>query len=81
MVVEVDVTAVFYNCARYIHKHKRMEDSKYIPDEDGKQPFPAWKRIDMLQEVLQPKDIGLAEQSGGTITTEDYDRKVQEGTS
>ena len=81
MVVEVDVTSVFYNCARYIHKHERIETSKYVPDDKGEQPFPAWKRIDLLQEVLQPKDIGRAEQEGGTITTDDYNQKVQEGTS
>ncbi|MEM8500451.1 MAG: pyridoxamine 5'-phosphate oxidase family protein [Pseudomonadota bacterium] len=81
MVVEVDVDSVFYNCARYIHKHKRVETSKYVPDEKGEQPFPAWKRIDLLQEVLQPKDIGKAEQAGGTITTEQYNEKVQQGDS
>jgi len=81
MIVEVDIDAVFYNCARYIHKHKRVESSKYVPDENGEQPFPAWKRINLLQEVLQPKDRGRAEQEGGTITTEEYDQKVQEGTS
>jgi len=81
MVVEVDVSAVFYNCARYIHKHKRVENSKYVPDENGDQPFPAWKRINLLQDVLQPKDLGRAEREGGTITTEEYDHKVQEGTS
>lgn len=81
MVVEVDITSVFYNCARYIHKHERVETSKYVPDDKGEQPFPAWKRINLLQEVLQPKDIGRAEQEGGTITLEEYDQKVQDGTS
>lgn len=81
MVVEVDVDSVFYNCARYIHKHKRVETSKYVPDDKGEQPFPAWKRIDLLQEVLQPKDIGKADEAGGTITTEQYNEKVQQGDS
>ncbi|MFK8018574.1 MAG: pyridoxamine 5'-phosphate oxidase family protein [Pseudomonadales bacterium] len=81
MVVEVDVDSVFYNCARYIHKHKRVETSKYVPDDNGEQPFPAWKRIDLLQEVLQPKDIGRAEHAGGTISTEQYNEKVQQGDS
>lgn len=81
MVVEVDVTAVFYNCARYIHKHQRIESSKYVPDENGEQPFPAWKRIDMIQAALQPKDIGRAETEGGTITNDEYNQKVQQGTS
>lgn len=81
MVVEVDVASVFYNCARYIHKHQRLEPSKYVPNENGEQPFPSWKRINLLQEALQPKDIGRAELEGGTITIEEYDRKVQEGSS
>lgn len=81
MIVEIDITAVFYNCARYIHKHERVETSKYVPDARGEQPFPAWKRIDRLQEVLQPKDIGRATEVGGTITEQEYEAKVAEGTS
>lgn len=81
MVVEVGVDRVFLNCARYIHKHQRIETSKYVPDGDGKQPFPAWKRIDKLQGVLHPDDIGRAEKSGGTITDEEYMEKVKQGTS
>jgi len=81
MLVEMDITSVFYNCARYIHKHKRLENSKYVPDANGEQPFPAWKRIDKLREVLQPRDIGIAENEGGTITNEKYDQKVRDGES
>jgi len=81
MVVEVDVDSVFYNCARYIHKHKRVETSKYLPNDKGEQPFPAWKRIDMLQGVLQPKDIGKAELEGGSISIDQYNEKVQRGDS
>lgn len=81
-VVEVGVTRAFYNCARYIHKHERVEETnKYVPDEKGEAPFPAWKRIDMLQEVLHPADIGKAEAAGGTITEDEYNQKVMEGTS
>lgn len=82
MLVEVEVTNVFYNCARYIHKHKRVEErNKYVPNEVGEQPFPAWKRIDGLQDSLPPKDIGRAEQEGGVITEEEYMGKVMKGES
>jgi len=81
MIIEVDVESVFYNCARYIHKHERVETSKYVPDENGEQPFPAWKRIDGLQDVLPAKDRGRAAGEGGTITEEEYNQKVGEGTS
>ncbi len=81
MIVEVDVTSVFYNCARYIHKHARIETSKYVPDANGGQPFPAWKRIDGLQGSLRPEDEGRAEAEGGTITEEEYQAEVMRGTS
>lgn len=81
MVVDVAVDVVFQNCARYIHKHQRVETSPYIPAEDGSQPFPAWKRIDGLQPVLHPDDQGRASGEGGTITEEQYLDKVLEGTS
>lgn len=81
MVVEVEVTKVFYNCARYIHRHERVEDSKYVPDAEGNQPYPAWKRIDKIQGSLPAKDQGRAEREGGTITEEEYMEKLQKGTS
>lgn len=81
MVVDVAVDVVFQNCARYIHKHSRVETSPYVPDAEGNQPFPAWKRIDGLQPVLHSKDQGRAEAEGGTITQEEYLEKVDQGTS
>ncbi|KEP70631.1 pyridoxamine 5'-phosphate oxidase [Thioclava dalianensis] len=81
LMVRVDVTACFLNCARYIHKHVRVSDSPYVPDAEGQQPFPSWKRIDMLQEVLPAKDMGRTEAEGGEITFEDYVGKVMDGSS
>ena len=81
MVVQVAVTRVFQNCARYIHKHTRVSDSEYVPDESGQQPFPAWKRIDAIQDYLHEKDQGQAEHEGGVITEEQYLEKVRKGTS
>lgn len=82
MVIEVDVTRVFQNCARYIHKHTRVEETSiYVPDAKGRQPFPAWKRIDAIQDYLHERDQGRAENEGGLITTDQYLDKVQDGTS
>jgi len=81
MVVDVNVTVVFQNCARYIHKHSRVEPSPYVPGADGKQPFPAWKRIEPLQSFLHPDDQGKAASEGGTISEEEYLEKVSQGTS
>lgn len=81
MVIDVHVDVVFQNCARYIHKHTRVEQSPYVPDAEGKAPFPAWKRIDPLQPFLHPDDQGRAEHEGGTITEEEYLEKVSKGES
>ncbi|GAA6210221.1 pyridoxamine 5'-phosphate oxidase family protein [Cognatishimia sp. WU-CL00825] len=81
MVVDVQVDTVFQNCARYIHKHTRVEKSPYVPDANGKAPFPAWKRIDPLQPFLHPDDQGRAEHEGGTLSEEEYLEKVWKGTS
>jgi len=81
MIVEVEITTVFYNCARYIHRHVRVEASKYVPDANGEQPFPAWKRIDGLQGSLRQEDEGRAEAEGGIITEQEYEAKLMHDTS
>lgn len=81
LIVRATVDEVFVNCARYIHKHTRVETSKYVPDAEGKAPIPSWKRIEFVQDVLPPKDQGRAEEEGGLITMEDYAEKVVAGES
>jgi len=81
LIVRAHVDKVFINCARYIHKHTRVETSPYVPASDGAQPFPAWKRIDFLQNSLRPEDQGRAELEGGVITEDEYGAKLQAGES
>lgn len=81
MLVRVDVTACFLNCARYIHKHKRVALSPYVPDDKGEQPFPSWKRIDLVQDALPARDAGRAEAEGGIITFDGYVDKLMDGSS
>jgi predicted pyridoxine 5'-phosphate oxidase superfamily flavin-nucleotide-binding protein len=81
MVVEAAVTKVFVNCARYIHGHQRVSTSPYVPDDNGSQPYPSWKRIDQIQDALPPGDQGRADAEGGVITAEDYGRKLATGES
>ncbi len=80
-VVRAHVDKVFLNCARYIHKHRRVEASPYVPDADGKQPYPAWKRIDHIQDHLRPADRGRADAEGGCITEEQYGEALAKGES
>ncbi|MEM7741393.1 MAG: pyridoxamine 5'-phosphate oxidase family protein [Pseudomonadota bacterium] len=81
LVVDVQITACFVNCGRYIHKHARVEASPYVPDAAGDQPYPSWKRIDGFQPVLPQKDQGRAEESGGLITADQYADLLAKGRS
>ncbi len=81
LVIEATVDNVFLNCARYIHKHQRIQDSPYVPDEDGQQPYASWKRIDLMQPFLPASDEGKAAEAGGEITIEDYLERLAKGTS
>lgn len=81
LVTVAKVETVFHNCGRYIHRHRRVAASEYVPDADGAQPVPAWKRIDAVQDVLTDADRRNTERAGGAITFEDYVGKLLAGTS
>lgn len=80
-ICRVAVTAAFVNCARYVHKHARVESSPYVPGENGEQPLPSWKRIDGLQDVLPDDDRARVADEGGTIAEHEYAEKLITGTS
>ena len=81
MMVRVDVTSCFLNCARYIHKHTRVSQSPYVPDSKGDQPHPSWKRIDAVQDALPQSARDRTDAEGGTITFDDYVDKLMAGES
>jgi len=80
-VVKAEVTSVFVNCARYIHKHTRTASSPYVPDAEGKQPYALWKRINHMQDHLPERDQGMAQKAGGLISEEDYRDALSRGES
>jgi uncharacterized protein len=81
LIVRASLDQVWVNCARMIHPHQRLATSRYVPDADGNAPYPAWKRIDLLQDALAPADMGRAENEGGLISNEDYAAKLMAGDS
>ena len=80
-IVRASIDAAFVNCARYVHRHERVAPSPYVPDADGAQPVASWKRIDGVQGALRPSDRERVEESGGTITAEEYGRRLAAGES
>jgi predicted pyridoxine 5'-phosphate oxidase superfamily flavin-nucleotide-binding protein len=81
LLVRATIDKVFLNCARLIHKHQRVSTSPYVPDAKGQTPFPAWKRIDLVQDALPANDRDRIEREGGVITQEEYGYKLAAGES
>jgi uncharacterized protein len=81
LVVRVAVSQIFVNCARYVHRYQRVASSRYVPRAGCETPFAEWKRIDLVQEALPPRDEGRATRAGGTITVEEYEAKLHAGES
>lgn len=79
MVVFVEIIEIFVNCARYIHRYKRVASAKHVPQENQSAALPHWKRIGGLQEVLPDRDKHIADALGGTITPEEYAAMVDKG--
>ncbi len=51
-VVRVEVTEVYKNCPRYVHKYRFVETSEFVPHEGRETPQPAWKTSEELRDVL-----------------------------
>lgn len=79
LVVRVQVGAVFANCSRYIHPHAKLNQSRYVPTAGAATPFPGWKRIDDMQDVLPERDGGRTDAGGGTLTLFEYLDKLDAG--
>ena len=79
LIVRVAVTKLWINCPRYIHRYQKLDQSRYVPRADCHTPLAVWKRLDLVQDVLPPKDIGRPEQEGGQITMDQYFEKLMKG--
>ena len=70
--VRVRAEQIFVNCGRYIHKADTQMLSPHVPDAAGHQPFPAWKRLDVIADSLCERDQESVMQAGGCIPIEAY---------
>jgi hypothetical protein len=70
--VHIAVSQVFVNCGRYIHKLETQQLSPHVPDESGRQPFPAWKRIDVIADALPARDKDKLIAAGGPMALDAY---------
>jgi hypothetical protein len=78
IVMRIRPTQVFLNCPRYVHRYRREDSSRYVPDAQGNAPVAEWKRLEFLQEDLPPADHKSVA-AIGTVTQSEYDAKVSKG--
>ena len=78
LVVRVALHAVWQNCPRYIHRYRKLSNSRYVPDARARAPLAGWKRIDGLQDVLTDADRAEAAREGH-ITEEEWIDSIQRG--
>ena len=55
-IVRVDLTEVYKNCPRYVHKYQLVETSAFVPRAGQVTPEPEWKKSGELRDLL-PKKI------------------------
>ena len=79
LVIRVEITEVWPNCPRYVHRYDKVATSRYVPSEAAPTPVAGWKRIDILQDALPPRDQERTAQAGGTVTIEEWSGQVQRG--
>lgn len=60
LVVRVAVRETFPNCPRYIHKMTMVHPSEFVPQSECETPAPAWKKLEIVADVLPAQDAHLA---------------------
>ena len=60
-VVRVAIEKLWPNCPRYIHQHRRVESSKFVPATGCETPVPAWKTFEFVRDVLPARDVAGVE--------------------
>ncbi len=76
--IMVTVTKIWVNCPRYVHKYKKLDQSKYVPEQCKVTPIPTWKRLDIVQHAITPEEKITAE-AQGLIDIVEYEAKVKRG--
>ena len=77
-IVRVEVAKIWVNCPRYIHRYRKVEQSRYVPEAGRETPLAVWKRLDMVQEVIADQDRVQAEKEG-VLDLDTYGGKLVRG--
>jgi len=78
MLVRVQLSELWQNCPRYVHRYQKENPSRYVPREAYETPLAGWKRVEAVQDVLPARDAAKA-QAAGIIGIEEWADKVKSG--
>jgi len=78
LVVRVEVSQIWPNCPRYVHRYEKVQASRYVPRSGCETPLATWKRVDILQDVL-PAAVTAQATATGTIGLDTWMEKVVTG--
>lgn len=78
LVVRVELSELWMNCPRYVHRYQKLQTSRYAPRAGTEQPLCEWKRIDAMGDVLRPHETEAVAKAG-TIGIEDWMGRVVSG--
>lgn len=78
LIVRVQLSELWQNCPRYIHRYEKQAASRYVPREQCTTPIAEWKRIDLIADALPERDA-LKVAEAGTIGIEEWIGKVKAG--
>lgn len=56
LLVRVEITQVFPNGPRYIHRFEQVERSHFVPSVQEEPPVPDWKKADWANDALPAGD-------------------------
>jgi uncharacterized protein len=76
--VKVAVTKIWINCPRYIHKYRKVEQNKYVPQPGRETPLAAWKRLDLAGDVISDADKARVAQEG-RLEVSEYEALMARG--
>lgn len=77
LIVRVEVSVLFPNCPRYVHRYRKEAQSAFVPHADREQPLVDWKRLDLVHDALPEQDRAKVEAAGGPITRKEMLRNGQ----
>ena len=78
LIVRVQLSELWQNCPRYVHRYQKGTPSRYVPREACETPLAEWKRMDLIQDVLPARDAAKA-QALGTLSATEWMDKVKSG--